>query len=97
MKNFIKNKLNEFLNEIVPLNVPNVAGTKADVELAKVLQAKPYFELLQAVRADWGKDSDLYQALVPLYISDKFDLKKIKGVLDYFDVYKHFLSLNETK
>ena len=100
MKKFIKTRLNELLKEMYPLNVPSTLGTKKDIELAKVLQAKPYFDLLVAIRNDWGKDSDVYQALVPFFLTDKFDNNGFIRTLQEYDVYeqyKHLLNLNESK
>ena len=92
-KKIIKQMLNEMLR-------PNEMGDKSDVEMANIVQAKPYVELLAHVANDWGKDSDLYSELQTVFMRDKLDFNELVNILNNYDVYNDYaylLGLNESK
>lgn len=74
-------------------------GGKPDIEMAQVLQARPYEEILTKVGEDWGKNSDIFHLLLELYMAPKFNYKAFIQLLqnyDVYDEYKHLLNLNES-
>ena len=74
-------------------------GTRGDLELANLVQARPYSEILYNISNDWGRESDLYQAALNSFVGDKVDIDKLIDILKYYDVYDDYiglLGLNET-
>ena len=74
--------------QIVPLDFPiaegeedvlnydkygGVQGGMGDVEMSDIVKLNPYFHVLEKIREDWGVSSDLYQAVVVEFLSEKFD------------------------
>ena len=60
----------------------------------------PYDELTSTILADWGHNSDLYNAVLDAYIVTPFDLNRVIKVLKDYDVYDEYmplLHLNEAK
>ena len=96
--------------KLVPLDMPMIEetldipgdtlGGMEDIEMADMVSAKPYEEILTYVSDDLGPDSDLYQELLDIYSAPKFDLHKIKSILvDYgvYNDYKHLFNVNEAE
>lgn len=74
-------------------------GGKGDIELAKLIKARPYEEVLAHVGKDWGRNSDVYNFLLEIFVADKFDYKAFLQVLqnyDIYDEYAHLFNLNES-
>ena len=97
MKKFIKDKLKEAFN-MQYKNPSNEIGGMEDIDWGKLVQTKPYEDILTQVRLDWGSESDLYQALLDVYVDDKFNHAKFLHILKDYDVYNqyaHFLRMNE--
>jgi hypothetical protein len=101
--------------QIVPLDFPiaegeedvlnydkygGVQGGMGDVEMSDIVKLNPYFYVLEKIREDWGVGSDLYQAVVIEFLSEKFDLNKVKKILYNYDVLEDYFpsyELNEAK
>ena len=101
--------------QIVPLDFPiaegeedvlnydkygGVQGSMGDVEMSDIVKLNPYFHVLTKIREDWGVGSDLYQAVVTEFLSEKFDLNKVKKILYNYDVLEDYFpsyELNEAK
>lgn len=87
-------------NPLLKENEETEIGGKEDVEFADIVNLKPYDGILMQVRADWGKDSDLYQELLQQYVGEKLNFPKVISILknyDVYDEYKHFFDMNENK
>ena len=75
-------------------------GGEGDIEMADIVKLNPYFHVLDKIRRDWGVGSDLYQAVVILFLDEKFDLNKVKEILYNYDVLEDYFpsyELNEAK
>jgi hypothetical protein len=77
-----------------------VQGGMGDIEMSDIVKLNPYFHILEKIREDWGVGSDLYQAAVVEFLSEKFDLNKVKKILYNYDVLTDYFpsyELNEAK
>jgi len=77
-----------------------VQGGMGDIEISDIVKLNPYFHILEKIRKDWGVGSDLYQAAVVEFLSEKFDLNKVKKILYNYDVLTDYFpsyELNEAK
>jgi hypothetical protein len=73
-------------------------GKKSDLELANLVKARPYSELLSKISNDWGRESDLYRTALKSFIGDKVDINGLINTLKNYDVYGDYtalLGLNE--
>lgn len=92
MKSFIKNKLRENLGN-------TEVGNREDARWGSMMPTMPPFiDLLVQIDKDWGRSSDVYQALLHYFVDNGKSVNQVANILksyDVYDDYQHFLGVNE--